>query len=135
MCALFRLNHVTNQACEGTVKHKTEMVSKLEEKTNQLVSAMKDMEQRLKQAESDKVAAEETARKLGLIIAEKDQKRPQQGDLRLSGPPSGQGACGWARTRDRRIPADLRADSLSTMPPTPHQLERQLLKDYQRLNS
>ncbi|GFN90065.1 hypothetical protein PoB_001657100 [Plakobranchus ocellatus] len=42
---------------------------------------------------------------------------PQQGDLRLSGPPSGQGAGGGgARTRDRKISADLGADSLSTMP-------------------
>ncbi|GFN79712.1 hypothetical protein PoB_000621800 [Plakobranchus ocellatus] len=37
---------------------------------------------------------------------------PQQGDPRLSGPPSGGGAGGGARTRDRRVPADLRADSL-----------------------
>ncbi|GFO11310.1 hypothetical protein PoB_003781500 [Plakobranchus ocellatus] len=44
---------------------------------------------------------------------------PQQGDLRLSGPPSGQGASGGARTCDRRAPADLRADSLATVPPTP----------------
>ncbi|GFO05924.1 transposon tf2-11 polyprotein [Plakobranchus ocellatus] len=29
---------------------------------------------------------------------------PQQGDLRLLGPPSGQGAGGGARTRDRRVP-------------------------------
>ncbi|GFO42298.1 hypothetical protein PoB_006880300 [Plakobranchus ocellatus] len=43
----------------------------------------------------------------------------QQGDLRLLGPPSGQGAGSGARTRDRRIPADLRADSLTTVPPTP----------------
>ncbi|GFN76900.1 hypothetical protein PoB_000340600 [Plakobranchus ocellatus] len=43
---------------------------------------------------------------------------PQQGDLRLSGPPSGQDAGGGARTRDRRVPADLRADSLATVPPT-----------------
>ncbi|GFN78949.1 hypothetical protein PoB_000545500 [Plakobranchus ocellatus] len=43
---------------------------------------------------------------------------PQQGDLRLSGPPSGQGAGGGARTRDRKVPADLRADSLATVPPT-----------------
>ncbi|GFO19825.1 hypothetical protein PoB_004633000 [Plakobranchus ocellatus] len=46
---------------------------------------------------------------------------PQQGDLGLSGPPSGQGAGSGARTRDRRVPADLRADSLATVPPTlPH---------------
>ncbi|GFO35072.1 hypothetical protein PoB_006157700 [Plakobranchus ocellatus] len=44
---------------------------------------------------------------------------PQQGDLRLSSSPSGQGAGGGSRTRDREIPADLRADSLSTMPLTP----------------
>ncbi|GFO38812.1 hypothetical protein PoB_006531700 [Plakobranchus ocellatus] len=42
-----------------------------------------------------------------------------QGDLRFSGPPSGQGADGGARTRDRRVPADLRADSLATVPQTP----------------
>ncbi|GFO28662.1 hypothetical protein PoB_005516700 [Plakobranchus ocellatus] len=43
----------------------------------------------------------------------------QQGDLRLSGSPPGQDAGGGARTRDRRVPADLRADSLATVPPTP----------------
>ncbi|GFO30129.1 DNA primase [Plakobranchus ocellatus] len=45
--------------------------------------------------------------------------RPHEGDLRLSGPPSGQGAGGGARTRDRKVPADLRAELLATMPPTP----------------
>ncbi|GFO44507.1 hypothetical protein PoB_007101200 [Plakobranchus ocellatus] len=36
---------------------------------------------------------------------------PQQGDLRLSGPPSGQGAGGGARTRDRRVrPRGLKED-------------------------
>ncbi|GFO24732.1 histone-lysine N-methyltransferase SETMAR [Plakobranchus ocellatus] len=44
---------------------------------------------------------------------------PQQGNLRLSGPPSGQDAGGGARTCDRRVPADLRADSLATVPSTP----------------
>ncbi|GFN99020.1 hypothetical protein PoB_002552600 [Plakobranchus ocellatus] len=44
---------------------------------------------------------------------------PQQGDLRLSGPPSGQGASSGAQTRDRRVPTDLRADSLATVPSTP----------------
>ncbi|GFN95341.1 chemosensory receptor a [Plakobranchus ocellatus] len=44
---------------------------------------------------------------------------PQQGDLRLSGPPSGQGAGSGARTRDRMVPADLRADSQATVLPTP----------------
>ncbi|GFO26743.1 hypothetical protein PoB_005324800 [Plakobranchus ocellatus] len=44
----------------------------------------------------------------------------QQDDIRLSGPPPGQGAGVGARTRDRRVPADLRANSLATVPPTPH---------------
>ncbi|GFO27061.1 hypothetical protein PoB_005356600 [Plakobranchus ocellatus] len=35
------------------------------------------------------------------------------------GPPSGQGAGVGARTRDRRVPADLTADLLATVPPTP----------------
>ncbi|GFO21474.1 hypothetical protein PoB_004797900 [Plakobranchus ocellatus] len=37
---------------------------------------------------------------------------------RLSCPPSGQGAGGGARICDRRVPTDLRVDSLSTAPPT-----------------
>ncbi|GFN90931.1 hypothetical protein PoB_001743700 [Plakobranchus ocellatus] len=44
---------------------------------------------------------------------------PQQSDLKLLGPRSGQGADGETRTRDRRFPADLRADSLTTVSPTP----------------
>ncbi|GFO11836.1 hypothetical protein PoB_003834100 [Plakobranchus ocellatus] len=43
---------------------------------------------------------------------------PQQGDLRLSGPPSGRGLRGGALTRNRSVLADLRADSLTTVPPT-----------------
>lgn len=34
------------QACESSLKHKTEMVGKLEEKTNQLVSTLREMEKR-----------------------------------------------------------------------------------------
>ncbi|GFN87680.1 hypothetical protein PoB_001418600 [Plakobranchus ocellatus] len=41
---------------------------------------------------------------------------PQQCDLRLLGPASGQVAGGGARTRDRRIPAVLRANSVTTVP-------------------
>ncbi|GFO15431.1 hypothetical protein PoB_004193600 [Plakobranchus ocellatus] len=41
------------------------------------------------------------------------QTSPQQGDLKLSGPPTSQGAGGRARTCDRKVPADFRADSLS----------------------
>ncbi|GFN85888.1 hypothetical protein PoB_001239400 [Plakobranchus ocellatus] len=45
-------------------------------------------------------------------------KSPQQSDYRLSGSPSGQSTGGGARTCDRRLPADIRADSLATVPPT-----------------
>ncbi|GFO32434.1 hypothetical protein PoB_005893900 [Plakobranchus ocellatus] len=51
---------------------------------------------------------------------------PRQGDLRLLGPPSGQVAGGGARTRDKRMPAELRADSLATVPPTRSRSERDL---------
>ncbi|GFO22099.1 hypothetical protein PoB_004860400 [Plakobranchus ocellatus] len=40
-----------------------------------------------------------------------------QVDHKLLDAPSGQGAGGWALTSDRRVLADLRADSLSAMPP------------------
>ncbi|GFO23242.1 hypothetical protein PoB_004974700 [Plakobranchus ocellatus] len=40
---------------------------------------------------------------------------PQQDDLRLSYPPPGQGIGNGARTRDRRIPEDIRADSLEPL--------------------
>ncbi|GFO01851.1 hypothetical protein PoB_002835600 [Plakobranchus ocellatus] len=49
---------------------------------------------------------------------------PQQGDLRLLGPPSGRGADGRARTRDRRVPADLRADPQATVLPTSPNMNR-----------
>ncbi|XP_046366555.1 RUN and FYVE domain-containing protein 2-like isoform X2 [Haliotis rufescens] len=72
------------QSCEGSMKHKVDMVSKLEEKTTQLVTTLRDLEKRHKKAESDKMAAEETARKLGQIIAEKDAKRTAlETDLRI----------------------------------------------------
>ncbi|GFN98093.1 hypothetical protein PoB_002459900 [Plakobranchus ocellatus] len=41
---------------------------------------------------------------------------PQQGGLRLSGPPSGQSTGSGARTCEKMIPAYIRADSLTTAP-------------------
>ncbi|GFO11486.1 hypothetical protein PoB_003799100 [Plakobranchus ocellatus] len=43
----------------------------------------------------------------------------QQGDIRLSGLPSGQGAGGRARTRARRVSTNLKVDSQATMSPAP----------------
>ncbi|GFN75785.1 hypothetical protein PoB_000229100 [Plakobranchus ocellatus] len=47
----------------------------------------------------------------------RQRKSSQQDDLRFSGPPSCRGADSGAEIRDRRVPADLRADSLATVPP------------------
>ncbi|GFO16595.1 hypothetical protein PoB_004310000 [Plakobranchus ocellatus] len=44
---------------------------------------------------------------------------PQHGDLRFSGPPSGQSDGVGARTPDRIVNADIKTDSLFTVPPTP----------------
>ncbi|GFO07379.1 hypothetical protein PoB_003388400 [Plakobranchus ocellatus] len=35
-----------------------------------------------------------------------------------------QDASDWVRARDRRVPADLRADSLISVPPAPLEIER-----------
>ncbi|GFO17064.1 hypothetical protein PoB_004356900 [Plakobranchus ocellatus] len=61
---------------------------------------------------------------------ERTTKCPQQGDLRLSGPPSSQDAGGGAQTRDRRVPADLRADSLGTVPPTPQYYCKEMIERF-----
>ncbi|GFO21657.1 hypothetical protein PoB_004816200 [Plakobranchus ocellatus] len=53
-----------------------------------------------------------------LELALKLHSFPQQVNLRLSGSPSDQDAGGGTQTRDRKVPADLRADSLATVPPT-----------------
>ncbi|GFO12443.1 hypothetical protein PoB_003894800 [Plakobranchus ocellatus] len=57
----------------------------------------------------------------GLVLGFLYIDSPQQSDLMLSGPSSGQGAGSRARTCDRRVPADLKADSLATVPPKPRQ--------------
>ncbi|GFN74051.1 dimethylaniline monooxygenase [n-oxide-forming] [Plakobranchus ocellatus] len=48
----------------------------------------------------------------------------------LSGPPSGQGAGGGVRTLDRRVPTDFRADSISTMPPTPPAISERFMLEF-----
>ncbi|XP_006815848.1 RUN and FYVE domain-containing protein 2-like [Saccoglossus kowalevskii] len=63
------------QQFDGSLKHKTELVGKLEEKTKQMAHIMKEIESKLKQSEKERIAAEETARKLGQLLAEKESKR------------------------------------------------------------
>ncbi|GFN89470.1 retrovirus-related pol polyprotein from type-2 retrotransposable element r2dm [Plakobranchus ocellatus] len=69
-------------------------------------------EQIMKETDVDQYGIEVGGRKISNLSADQDE-------LRLSGPPSGQGASHVARTRDRRVSANLRADSLATVPPTP----------------
>ncbi|XP_071808482.1 RUN and FYVE domain-containing protein 2-like isoform X3 [Asterias amurensis] len=63
------------QSSNSSLQYKSELVGKLEEKNEQMTAAMVQMEERLKKAEKDKQAAEETSRKLGQQIAERDAKR------------------------------------------------------------
>ncbi|GFN95118.1 hypothetical protein PoB_002162400 [Plakobranchus ocellatus] len=53
------------------------------------------------------------------LIANPLQSCPPQDDLRLSGPPSCQGANYVIRTRDKRVPVDIKTSLPSTGPPTP----------------
>ncbi|XP_071830033.1 RUN and FYVE domain-containing protein 2-like isoform X2 [Apostichopus japonicus] len=72
------------QATASTIEHKTNLVSKLEQKTNQMEETIYKLEDRLKRCNSDKVAAEETARKLGQALADKDSKcSALQADLKI----------------------------------------------------
>ncbi|GFN91809.1 hypothetical protein PoB_001831500 [Plakobranchus ocellatus] len=71
------------------------------------------------------------ARRLGIDFSTRKVKfgwflylASQQSFLRLSGSPSGQGAGGGARNRDRRVPADLRGDSLATVLPTLREVKK-----------
>ncbi|GFO11756.1 hypothetical protein PoB_003826100 [Plakobranchus ocellatus] len=56
----------------------------------------------------------------------KETACPQQGDLRLFGPPSNMGIRVKAQAHDRRVPAYLRAALLSTVPMMPPNLKWQL---------
>ncbi|GFN82810.1 hypothetical protein PoB_000931600 [Plakobranchus ocellatus] len=72
---------------------------------------------------------DEAQRKVQALMEKDSYRSPQQGDLRLSGPPSGQGAGGRAQTCDRRVSADLRTDSLATVPSTPRSTYRKRHKN------
>ncbi|GFO34347.1 hypothetical protein PoB_006085200 [Plakobranchus ocellatus] len=72
----------------------------------------KKLEEKEEQEEEEEKKVEEKKKE------EEEYASPQKSNLRLPGPPSGQGAGGEARTRERRILADIRADSLAIVPPT-----------------
>ncbi|GFO23672.1 hypothetical protein PoB_005017700 [Plakobranchus ocellatus] len=58
----------------------------------------------------------ETTAAAAAAAANRSQASPQQGDLRLSGTSPSQRK---TQTRVRRVPSDLRADSLATVPSPP----------------
>ncbi|GFO27826.1 hypothetical protein PoB_005433100 [Plakobranchus ocellatus] len=77
--------------------------------------------------------AKEEERRRRIKRRKKRTSKKKKGDLRLSGPPSAQGARGGARTHERRIPAYIRAESLATVPPTPPLLQIACLEQTLRL--
>ncbi|PSN57597.1 RUN and FYVE domain-containing protein 2 [Blattella germanica] len=72
------------QECESSLKHKTELISKLEAKSIAMTETLQKMEEKYKQCEFDRTSAEESSRKLGQQIAEKEVKSSSiEGDLRI----------------------------------------------------
>jgi ribosomal protein S27E len=63
------------QTVESSLQHKVDMVSRLEQKTNQMAATIHDMEDGLKQSQIEKNSSNETIRKLGQQLADKDAKR------------------------------------------------------------
>uniref|UniRef100_A0A4W3JQE0 RUN and FYVE domain containing 2 n=1 Tax=Callorhinchus milii TaxID=7868 RepID=A0A4W3JQE0_CALMI len=59
------------QGSEDGLKHKSEMMGRLEEKTNQITAAMKRMEQRLQQADKERRLAEDGSRKFKRELGDK----------------------------------------------------------------
>ncbi|PNF23375.1 RUN and FYVE domain-containing protein 2 [Cryptotermes secundus] len=72
------------QECESSLKHKTELITKLEAKTFAMTDTIQKMDEKYKQCENDRIAAEESSRKLGQQVAEKEvQNSGIEGDLRI----------------------------------------------------
>ncbi|GFN89563.1 hypothetical protein PoB_001606900 [Plakobranchus ocellatus] len=78
--------------------------------------------QKLRKRRSEKICPRPRLRFLpdSGLVSVYSQKR----DLSLSGPTSDIGADGGARTR--KVPADLKVDSLSTVSPRLHQIQRRV---------
>ncbi|XP_063244092.1 RUN and FYVE domain-containing protein 2 isoform X3 [Bacillus rossius redtenbacheri] len=72
------------QECESSLKHKTELITKLEAKTVAMTDTIQKMDEKHRQCESERLAAEESARKLGQQVAERESKAAGvEGDLRI----------------------------------------------------
>ncbi|XP_077570117.1 RUN and FYVE domain-containing protein 2 isoform X1 [Stigmatopora nigra] len=70
------------QSSDDVMKKKNNMISRLEEKTNQITATMKQLEQRLQEAESHRTTAEEGTRRFKVDFANKADSLQRQIDLR-----------------------------------------------------
>uniref|UniRef100_A0A8C6UZI7 RUN and FYVE domain containing 2 n=2 Tax=Neogobius melanostomus TaxID=47308 RepID=A0A8C6UZI7_9GOBI len=66
------------QTSDDEMKKKTDMISRLEEKTNQITATMKQLEQRLQEAERHRTSAEEGTRRFKLDFANKADSLQRQ---------------------------------------------------------
>ncbi|XP_031435137.1 RUN and FYVE domain-containing protein 2 [Clupea harengus] len=66
------------KAADDGLKQKDEMIARLEEKTNQITATMKQLEQRLQEAERDRSTAEEGTRKFKQDFANKADSLQKQ---------------------------------------------------------
>ncbi|XP_069702850.1 RUN and FYVE domain-containing protein 2 isoform X1 [Periplaneta americana] len=72
------------QECESSLKHKTELITKLEAKSLAMTDTIQKMDEKYRLCESERTAAEESSRKLGQQVAEKEVKNSSiEGDLRI----------------------------------------------------
>ncbi|XP_049864256.1 RUN and FYVE domain-containing protein 2 isoform X1 [Schistocerca gregaria] len=72
------------QECESSLKHKTELKNKLEAKNVAMSETIQTMEENMKRTEQEKNSAEESLRKLGQQLMEKDVKTMSvEGDLKI----------------------------------------------------
>ncbi|KAM3625063.1 uncharacterized protein V6R79_006447 [Siganus canaliculatus] len=66
------------QSSDDEMKKKNNMISRLEEKTNQITATMKQLEQRLQEAERHRISAEEGTRRFKLDFANKADSLQRQ---------------------------------------------------------
>ncbi|KAM9765739.1 RUN and FYVE domain-containing protein 2 isoform 3-T4 [Menidia menidia] len=67
-----------SQSSDDEMKKKNDMISRLEEKTNQITATMKQLEQRLQEAERHRTSAEEGTRRFKLDFANKADSLQRQ---------------------------------------------------------
>ncbi|XP_066566737.1 protein RUFY3 isoform X2 [Amia ocellicauda] len=127
------LNHELShksQSSEGALKQKTEIVSRLEEKTNQMAGTIKQLEQRSRQAERDRDLAEEANRlfkqefgdKIEGLQLELDQSKKQRYYLEQE----------LKKERERKSSHHIDSTTGDKKPPPPQNDFRQQMDDIKK---